>query len=595
MIHQIAEPGFTTPDEVNLSQPDVVLSIHVKFMRAGARLIETNTFGANRIKLSTIGRADDVLAINHKGVKLAREAREIANEDVFIGGALGPTGLRIERSAFQARLLRDVFIEQAAALEERGVDCFVLETFQSGWEIQQACRAVREVSALPIVAQITLPAREDWSEPDPSEPVDGRTAALIDQLCALEADVIGLNCSLGPGQMIPPFRQLARQTTGRRLSFQPNSGLPRMEGGRYLYPSAAPDYFAMCAREAVGLGARLVGGCCGTTPAQVAAIAAAIKTPVAARPVVRLQHRARPVVDADAPRVQSELAQRLEKGEFVVSMQVDPPKGTAVKMIVDACEDFRASGHVHAVDVNSNPMARLHMDALWMSALIQREGVETIAHYTPRDASLMGIEGNLLGAWNFGVRNVLVITGDPSMVNGEPGGNDVYQTDSIGLVQQIANLNAGRDCFGNPIGSPPNFNIGVAVNPNHEDLDHEVARFRAKIEAGAQFAMTQVFFEWDCWERFMDKLGGSSPIPILVAVWPLTSYRLARRIHNEVPGIFLPEELLRRLKEAGPEGRAVGFDHARYMLAESRKRAQGAYVIAPFKRPRAALELFDPA
>jgi homocysteine S-methyltransferase len=276
-------------------------------------------------------------------------------------------------------------------------------------------------------------------------------------------------------------------------------------------------------------------------------------------------------------------------------MQVDPPKGTNAGMILDAVREFRDSGHVHVVDVNSNPMARLHMDALWLSAMIEQLGMETIAHYTPRDASLMGIEGNLLGAWNAGVRNVLCITGDPSMVSGEPGSHDVYQTDSIGMVRTLHALNQGQDCFGHTVGSPPNFNLGVAVNPNHENLDLEIDRFRQKIDAGARFAMTQVFFEWSCWERFLDRLGGTCPIPVLIAVWPMTSHALALRLHHEVPGIIVPKDVLERLEKAGPNARREGFALAREMLAESRLRAQGVYVIAPFKRPKAALELFDPA
>jgi homocysteine S-methyltransferase len=338
----------------------------------------------------------------------------------------------------------------------------------------------------------------------------------------------------------------------------------------------------------------MLGGCCGTTYGQIAAMASSIETPSAKtadlRVLVPPPPEDRP---SDEGRQVSGLAQRFEAGEFVVSMQVDPPKGAKTEMVLEACRAFRDSGRVHCVDVNSNAMARLHMDALWMSAQIESLGIETIAHYTPRDASLMGIEGNLLGAWNYGVRNVLVITGDPSMVGGEPGAVDVYQTDSIGMVNTITQLNEGRDCFGHAIGSPPNFFVGVAVNPNHENIDLEIERLHRKIDAGAKFAMTQVFFDWECWERFLDKLGGKCPIPVMVAVWPLTSFRLARRLHNEVPGIVVPEHVLKRLHDAGAGARKEGFALARQMLQEAPDRADGAYVIAPFKRPSAALQLFD--
>jgi homocysteine S-methyltransferase len=305
--------------------------------------------------------------------------------------------------------------------------------------------------------------------------------------------------------------------------------------------------------------------------------------------------RARAPQPPPSPTERSGLSGRLARGEFVVSVQVDPPKGTNGEMVLEAVRAFRDSGHVHVVDVNSNPMARLHMDALWMSARVEAEGVETIAHYTPRDASLMGIQGSLLGAWSAGVRNVLVITGDPSVVRGEPGSGDVYQTDAIGLVRAVRQLNEGRDTFGNAVGDPPSFTIGVAVNPNADDLDREIDRFKRKIDAGADFAMTQVFFEWSCWERFLDRLGGTCPIPALIAVWPLTSFSLALRLHHEVPGIVVPDPVLRRLEQAGAGARAEGFALAREMLDGSRARAAGVYVIAPFKRPVGALELFDGA
>jgi homocysteine S-methyltransferase len=281
----------------------------------------------------------------------------------------------------------------------------------------------------------------------------------------------------------------------------------------------------------------------------------------------------------------------LARGEFVVSMQIDPPKGTDFEAVLGAVRTFRDSGRVHSVDINSNPLAHLHLDSLWMALACEREGVETIPHVTPRDASLMGLCGNLLGAWSLGIRNVLVITGDPSQRGDRAGSSDVYQTDSIGLVKVIRDLNDGKDAAGNPIGNPPNFLIGVAVNPNEPDLDREVDRFRRKVDHGADFAMTQVFFEWDCWERFLDRFGGKLPIPAIVAVWPLTSHKLALRIHHEVPGIVVADPVLARLERAGAGAREEGFAIAREILAESRRRAQGAYVIAPFKNPASALEL----
>ncbi len=596
MVHQSAQGPVTSVDAVNLTEPDVVLAIHLRFIAAGARLIETNSFGANRVKLSRYGLQDRLAEINGRAVKLAREAREISGRDVFIGGSIGPTGIVSKGRPEDPERIQAFFEEQARALDDRGVDLFVLETFASIWELQQAIAAVRRVSALPIVATITLPAEDDWTDPNAWLLRD--TWQRLKRVAELEADVVGTNCTLGPDKLLTAVQRIAQRPLGGRvLAAQPNSGLPRMEQGRFIFPRSTPEYFGWFAREAARLGVRLVGGCCGTGPEHVAAMVEAVKAFQDDGVQVEVEHPPpSPVVDFDAANGEAEpsgLRQRLDRGEFVVSIQVDPPKGTHAERILEACRIFRDSGLVHCADVNSNPMARLHMDALWMSHLIERLGLETIPHYTPRDASLMGIQANLLGAWACGIRNVLVITGDPSVVRGEPGDHDVYQTDSIGLVRSIADLNRGVDCFGNAIGRPPAFTIGVAVNPNHEDLDLEIERFHRKVEAGAHFAMTQVFFEWDCWERFLDRLGGAPPIPILVAIWPLTSYRLALRLHNEVPGIVVPERVLRLLDRAGSRARAEGFALARDMLAAARERAAGVYIIAPFKRPRAALELFD--
>ncbi len=594
MLHQMVDSPFRCTDETNLTHPDTVLKVHLAYLQAGSRMIETNTFGANRLKLARFGLEDQVSKINSKAVKLAREAREIAGKDALIAGSIGPTDAVTDHSDAMRSELIEVFSEQASALDDRGVDMFVLETFSDPWELKVAVDAVRKASGLPILAQLTLPAADEWSDEDG---YDTTITERLDALAEIDADALGLNCSRGPAQMLSPLRYLSRRAGGRPLSVQPNSGLPRRAGGRFLFPATDPEYYRQFALDAAEAGASIIGGCCGTTPEQIRAMAEAITkievrrkspAPITELPAPARKRPARAVA-ADG----NTLRERFARGEFVVSMQVDPPKGIRTDLVLDAVRAFRDAGVVSAVDVNSNPMARLHMDSLWMSALIEREGVETIAHYTPRDASLMGIQGNLLGAWNMGVRNVLVITGDPSMVHGEPGSTDVYQTDSVGLVKKIRELNDGRDCFGNNLGSPPDFHIGVAVNPNAEDLDLEVDRYKAKIDNGAQFAMTQVFFEWHAWERFLDRLGGSSPIPVMSAVWPLTSFRLAQRLHNEVPGIVVPDHVLKRLHDAGPEARREGFDIARQILRESRERMQGSYIIAPFKRPKAALELFE--
>ncbi len=581
-------PPRGSAEEVCLSHADVVLDIHLKYIEAGARVIETNTFGANRHKLRAFGLEDQVAEINSAGVKLARKAREISGKDVFIGGSIGPTSLPYDPGDSESEeAVRALFREQARALDARGIDFFILETFVSLWEIRIALEQVREVSALPVVASMTFPG-DAWEE---KEDVSWPEKAAR-RLAGLGADVVGSNCSLGPEDLLTVLDGMARAPEVK-LFAAPNTGVPRYLGGRFVYPGSSPEYFGWFAREAARRGARLIGGCCGSAPEHIRAVADALRditpervrhapeTVVASLPSEQKSERAKP----------SGIAERFARGEFVISMQLDPPKGTDAEAIVAAVRTFQESGLVHAVDINSNPMAHLHMDSLWMALLCEREGIETIPHITPRDASLMGLTGNLLGAWSQGIRNVLVITGDPSQHGDRPGSTDVYQTDSVGLVKVIHELNAGKDAAGSPVGIPPNFLIGVAVNPNERDLDREVERFRRKIDNGAHFAMTQVFFEWESWDRFLARYGEPLPIPVMIAIWPLTSHRLALRVHHEVPGIIVPESVLSLLEKAGGRAREEGFALARDLLAEARRRAEGVYVIAPFKSPITALEL----
>jgi homocysteine S-methyltransferase len=575
-------------EELCLSEPGAVLDAHLAYLEAGARVIETNTFGATGHRLSAAGLGDKVSELNGAAVKLARQAREVSGKDVFIGGSIGPCGLPYEPGDPESEeAVRKLFREQARALDARGVDFFLLETFVSLWEIRLALESVRELSSLPAVASMTFPG-DSWEDKEDTS----WSEQAARRLHALGADVVGSNCSLGPRDMISVLSAMSG-VSGTRLFAAPNTGTPRSASGRFVYPDSSPEYFAWFAREAARRGARLIGGCCGSTPAHIRAVAEALEgiTPELVRTAPETILAALPGEVETVREKPSGLAARFASRDFVVSMQLDPPKGTDAEAVLSAARAFRASGAVHAVDINSNPMAHLHMDSLWMALRLEREGVETIPHVTPRDASLMGLTANLLGAWSEGIRNVLVITGDPSQRGGRPGATDVYQTDSIGLVKVIADVNAGRDTAGNAIGDPPNFLIGVAVNPAEPDLDREVERLKRKIDAGAHFAMTQVFFEWEVWDRFRERFGGPIPIPVMVAIWPLTSHKLALRVHNEVPGIVVPDRVLGLLERAGGNARREGFALAKELLAEARLRAQGAYVIAPFKNPITALEL----
>ena len=577
-----AVPRLRCPEEANLKAPEAVIGVHAGFIRAGADLIETNTFGANRRKLSAQYLDDRLEEILERGVKLAREARDVAGVPVLVGGAIGPLGdLEGTTGAEDAYA---VFHEQARLLEGRGVDLFLVETFYDLDELETAIRAVQDVSSLPIVAQLTFDE-------------DGQTLAgvqarnAVARLQELGVAAAGANCGLGPQAALAALGEMSAVANGLPLSAQPNVGLPSRSGGRIVYPHATPDYFAEFAAQAHSQGARLIGGCCGTTPAQIAAIRAAMEE--GREPRVALFVVEREVAPRQAPAAGKTLLQeRLEAREWVVSVELDPPKGTNMEAMLGVAARLRDSGEVHAVDINDNPMARARLSALMAATVIERSvGLETIPHVTPRDASIMGLQSQLLGAHAEGVRNVLAVTGDPPHVGDYPGSSGVYDVDAIGLVSLLGHLNRGEDFSGKAIDAPTSFYVGVAVNPSADDLDRELERFHEKVEAGARFAMTQALFDLGYLDRFLERLGGESPIPLLVGVWPLTSYQLAFRLHNEVPGITIPDAVQERLGKAGADARAVGFELARQLAEGSRARAAGIYVIPPFKEPDAALEL----
>jgi len=577
-----AVPRLRCPEEANLKAPEAVISVHAGFIRAGAEVIEANTFGANRRKLSAQFLDDRLEEIVERGVKLAREAREITGEPVLVGGSIGPLG-DLEGST-GAEDAYAVFHEQARLLEGRGVDLFLVETFYDLDELETAIRAVQDVSSLPIVAQLTFD--ED------AQTLAGVSARdALERLRSLDVAAAGANCGLGPQAALAALSEISEQANGFPLTAQPNVGLPARSGGRIVYPNATPDYFAEFAARARSLGARLIGGCCGTTPAQIAAVRAAVEDE--REPRVPLFVVDRDVVTrATAAPGRTRLEERLERGDWVVSVELDPPKGTNMEAMLAVSARLKASGVVHAADINDNPMARARLSALIAAVAIERlVGLETIPHVTPRDASAMGLQSQLLGAHAEGVRNVLAVTGDPPHVGDYPGSSGVYDVDAIGLVSLLSHLNRGEDFTGKAIDAPTSFYVGVAVNPSADDLDREVERFRKKIEAGARFAMTQALFDLGYLDRLLERFGGASPIPLLVGIWPLTSYQLALRLHNEVPGITIPEAVQQRLADAGADARRIGFELARELLEGARSRAAGIYVIPPFKEPDAALEL----
>jgi methionine synthase / methylenetetrahydrofolate reductase(NADPH) len=574
-----AVPGLRCPEEANLRAPESVVSVHVAYIRAGADLIETNTFGANRPKLAAQFLEEDFERINSTAVRLAREAREVSGRDVFIGGSIGPLG----EAALRKEARAERFAEQASILEGRGVDLFMIETFYDLDEIELAIDAVRGVSTLPIVALMTFD--ED------GETLAGVTAAEAgERLRPLGLAAIGANHGAGPAAALQALTQM--RSDGTVLAALPNVGLASLAGSRVVYPHATPEYFGEFAAQARALGAGLIGGCCGTTPMQVEAIAAAIHEQRRPAGALFVDERALPL-PGEGEQSETQLARMLREGEFVISIQLDPPLGGSNHGLLEAARELKASGIGH-VDVNDNPRARARMSGIMASVAIERfAGIETIPHLTPRDSTVVGLESLLLGAHAEGVRNVLCVTGDPPERGDYPSASGgVYQVDGIGLTEIVSRLNQGEDWDGRDIDAPTTFFPGVAVNPTADDLDEELRRFERKVEAGARFAMTQILFDLSFLDSFVERLGGEWPIPALVGIWPLTSHQLAVRIHNEVPGIVVPEHVQRRLLDAGAAAPEVGLELARELLAVSREQAAGVYVVAPFRRPLGVLDLF---
>ncbi len=567
------------PEEANVRAPESVLSLHLGFIRAGADLIETNSFGANRPKLRGHFLEDEVKAINEAAVKIAREAREVSGRDVLIAGSIGPLGeigdLDGESGSY--------FAEQAELLEGRGVDLFMIETFYDLDELLTAIGAVRAVSSLPIVALLTFD--ED------AQTLGGVTAAQAAAALAVQdVAAMGANHGLGLQAALRAIEQMG--SNGKPLAVMPNVGLASLAGQRIIFPHATPEYFADFAAHAQELGARIIGGCCGTTPIEIAAIRGAVDEE--RRPSAPMVVRARELlVSAPEPEPETLLQRKLRAGEFVVSVEIDPPRGGNAHAMLEVAQALKESGHVDVVDVNDNPRARARMSGLIASSTIERVvGMETIPHLTPRDSSIAGLESMLLGAHAEGIRNVLAVTGDPPEAGDYPGAQGVYEVDSIGLSRIITRMNAGEDFNGREIDAPTSFYLGVAVNPAADDLDYELERFEQKLEAGAKFAMTQVLFDLEYLDGFLERLGGSCPIPLLVGIFYVRSYQLALRLHNEVPGIVVPEHVQERLRDAGPRAAEVGLELAKELLEASRERAAGVYLIPPFRQPLAALDLF---
>lgn len=579
-------------DELNLTAPDLVREVHGEYVRAGAEIIETNTYGATEHKLQSYGLDKSLREINIAAARLARDA---AGERAFVAGAIGPLGLRIEPygpTSFDEA--KDMFKAQAEALLEGGVDLFVLETFSDLSEIRQAIRAIQEICDLPFIAQMTIQ-------------MDGNTSfgttpeVFTTRLDEWGADVIGLNCGVGPALVLSAIETM-RPVTKKKLSVQPNAGLPRDVQGRQMY-MCSPEYMATYARRFIQVGASFIGGCCGTTPSHIKLLADAIRSisPRQTKVFVKEQPaRVQDLKPADVNVVplieRSNWGRKIANGEFVTSVEVLPPKGCDADKTLETIRLLKEAG-VDAVNVPDGPRAQTRMSAQATSVLIeQRIGIEAVLHYCCRDRNLLGMMSDLLGAAALGLHNLLLITGDPPKMGPYPDATAVFDIDAIGLTNMVNKLNHGLDLGNNPIGCPTAFTIGVGVNPGAVNLEEEIRRFEWKVEAGAEYAITQPVFDTEQLREFLKKIEHVR-IPIVAGIWPLVSFRNAEFLHNEVPGVRVTPEILERMRLASDKSKEAARDEgiaiARESLLEVRDLIQGVQVSAPFGNVRYALQVFE--
>ncbi len=576
-------------DELNVTQPELVHEVHEAYVRAGAELIETNTFGANPVKLSAYGLAERTEELNRAAVELARRA---ARGRVSVAGAIGPLGIRIEPFGPTARSEAvSLFTRQVQGLLAGGVDGFILETFSDLDELHAALQAVRSLSDLPVIAQMTVGE-------DGTTPYGTAVETVATRLTEWGADVIGLNCSVGPAAMLDAIERMA-DVTDRPLSAQPNAGLPRAVGDRRIY-LASPEYMAQYARRLAQAGARFIGGCCGTTPEHVRRLREAVAgtqarrvSSVASAPPVAPGYVTEPAVPVPLAQ-RSRLGRKLAAGQPITTAQILPPRGWNPIDMIEECRALKAAG-VDAIDLLDTPRAQSRMGVLPAAMLVERDvGIETIFHYTCRDRNMLGMLSDLLGAAAGGLRNILIVTGDPPTSGPYADATAVFDIDSIGLTNVVRHLNEGRDPGANPIGEPTRFVIGVAVNQSAPDLDRELERLAWKVDAGAEFAITQPVFDPDALATFLDRFAQAGRLPIIAGIWPLTSLRNAEFLANEVPGVSVPPEVIDRMQRAESEGpdfaRAEGLRIALEMFEAVSGLVQGVQLNAQVGQLAVAIE-----
>jgi methionine synthase / methylenetetrahydrofolate reductase(NADPH) len=593
LLHERGVAWGRSLEQANLDDRQVVSEAHVDYLLAGAELITTNTFSANAIRLAGSELAERVRDVNLQGAKIAREAREVTGRSAFVAGSIGAIGRSNPdraRDAGAVRAVRAAYEEQVLALLEGGVDIVLLETFTDLEELRLAIEVCRGACDLPLVANMSF-------ENDPGAERERLYGHIFEGIGEV-VDVFGVNCSVGPDGALAILEQL-RPLTELPLAVMPNAGLPSRRGGDFVYMST-PAYFGEYARRFVDGGASIVGGCCGTTPAHVFAMAEQLGDEVPQAASIRPPQRpsvaaVRPHRDGDTGRAlhaPTRLAAALDRGEFVVSVEMAPPKGVNPAKVLEGARMLERRG-LEFVNVTDSAMARVRMSCLSVALLIQQHtSLETIIHYTTRDRNLMALQSELVGAHALGVRNVLALTGDPPGVGDFPDATGVWDIDSIGLVEAAAAMNRGTDIRGRELGEPAAFCAGCAVNPTAEDLDHELERFQQKLAAGARFVMSQPLYDVDTLRDFLARTG-PIPVPFLLGVLPVQSSRHAEFMHNEVPGISIPAHVREAMRTAGADGIATGIRLAQEFLAEVQEHVDGVYLMPSFGRYETCAEVLD--
>ena len=571
-------------DELNLSQPELVASVHQEYVKAGAEILETNTFGANSFRLARHGCQGRVVEINRVGVELARSA---AGNDVMVAGSVGPLGVRIEplgKTGLDEA--RAAFSQQIEALAEAGIDLLILETFGYVEELHQAILAARDAApGIPVVAQVTID--------DEGNALDGSTPeSYAKRIEGYGPEVLGCNCSVGPVAMLDAIERV-RQVTSLPLSAQPNAGMPRNVEGRNIY-LCSPEYMAEYTRRLIAAGTRLVGGCCGTTPEHIRAMKAALRVGEARSSSFQVASAAAETQKQSVPLAQrSKLGAKLAEGSFATFIEIVPPRGIAIERELEGARFLKSVG-IDAINIPDSPRASARMSNQALCLLMQQQvGIETVLHYTCRDRNVLSIQSDLLGASALGIANLICITGDPPKLGNYPDATAVFDVDAIGLVNVVHNLNRGVDIGGNSIGSPTGFVIGVGANPGVPNIDEEIRRFEYKVEAGADYAVTQPVFDVDLLEQFLRHVEHLH-IPVFAGIWPLTSVRNAEFMKNELR-VSVPESIISRMAATttSEAARAEGVEIAREMLAQVRPMVQGVQLAAPFGNYRAALDVLE--